>query len=265
MKHAKKAIGLLLALVMVFTMVVSVFATEIGDTPTEDTNPGSIIVDNPVSGKTYRAYKIFDVVYNDAKTAYSYTISENSEWFDVVAEITNGEVNSKITGLKFENTDSGNTYVVTQENSFDAAIMASTLNKSITGKTGWNFASSEDKAVVNNLPLGYYLVTSTSGALCNLTTTEPSVTIHDKNDILFEKEDDKVSADVGEKVNYTITGQVPNTAGFTDYSYIITDTMSNGLTFNAEDVKVAIKGGVLRIHRVISLIKYLLRVQITNM
>ena len=41
-----------------------------------------------------------------------------------------------------------------------------------------------------------------SGALCNLTTTDPTVTIHDKNDIPFDKVDNKESVDVGEIVTY---------------------------------------------------------------
>ena len=48
----------------------------------------------------------------------------------------------------------------------------------------------------------------------------------------FDKVDDKVSADVGETVNYTITGKVPDTTGFTTYTYEIADKMSDGLTFN---------------------------------
>lgn len=57
----------------------------------------------------------------------------------------------------------------------------------------------------------------------------------------FDKVDDKASADVGETVHYTITGKVPDTTGFTSYTYLITDTMSEGLTFK-KDVKVTVGG-----------------------
>ena len=81
---------------------------------------------------------------------------------------------------------------------------------------------------------------SSTGALCNLTTTNPTVTIHDKNDMPFEKTDNKVSADVGETVNYTITGKVPDTMGFETYTYEIADTMSEGLTFNRNSLAVKV-------------------------
>lgn len=62
-----------------------------------------------------------------------------------------------------------------------------------------------------------------------------------RKNVVFVKTDDKQSADVGEKVNYTITSEVPDTTGFTAYTYLITDTMSSGLTFN-KNVKVTIGG-----------------------
>ena len=54
----------------------------------------------------------------------------------------------------------------------------------------------------------------------------------------------KPSADVGDKVIYTITGKVPDYTGFSTYTYLITDTMSEGLTFN-KDVKVEVGSAVV--------------------
>ena len=71
MKHARKLTSLLLALVMVFALAVTVAA----DGTTGTTGTGSITVDNPIEGQTYTAYKIFDVVYDEATPKhYSYTI-----------------------------------------------------------------------------------------------------------------------------------------------------------------------------------------------
>ena len=60
MKHARKLASLLLALVMVFALATTAFASETVTTPTT----GTITVENPVKGRTYTAYKIFDVVYD---------------------------------------------------------------------------------------------------------------------------------------------------------------------------------------------------------
>lgn len=230
----KKIASILLVLMLVLAMAVPALA-----------ETGSITVDNPKADQTYTAYKIFDVKYNATKTAYSYTISGTSEWFDVVATTAeDGTVTSKIDGLTFTKAASEDTYVVEMTaGTFSAAAFANTLKDNVTGKTGQTFTldSETGEATVSNLPLGYYFVTSSSGALCNLTTTNPSVTIYDKNDIPFDKVDDKESVDVGEIVHYTINAKVPDYTGFTSYKYEITDKMSEGLTFN-KDVKVYIGG-----------------------
>ena len=231
MKHARKLTSLLLALVMVFALAVTVAADE----TTGTTGTGSITVDNPIEGQTYTAYKIFDVVYDGAKKNYSYTIKDTSEWYQTVSGYTTG-----LTLTKVGDTTS-NTYVVTTTDAFSAPPFADALKAAVNRKTGRTLAVAGGKATVTGLDLGYYFVTSSTDALCNLTTTNPAVIIHDKNEMPFEKKDDKVSAEVGETVNYTIKGKVPDHTGFTKYTYLITDTMSEGLTFK-QDVTVTVGG-----------------------
>ena len=230
MKHVKKLASLLLALVMVCALATTAFAA--GET-------GSITVDNPVADTTYTAYKIFDVTYNSDQSAYSYTIDSTSHWFGTVQTYAD-EAGS---GLTLTQVNGSTTYNVSTTADFSAPKFADALKADVAGKTGGIVLTAQADGTVSatGLDLGYYFVTSTSGALCNLTTTDPDATIHDKNDVPFEKEGDKGSADIGETVNYTITGKVPDYTGFKTYTYEITDTMSEGLTFN-KDVKVTIGG-----------------------
>ena len=238
MKHVRKLTSLLLALVMVFALAVTVAADEGTTAPT-----GSITVDNPVADKTYTAYKIFDVVYDTAREHYSYTIEKSSPWFDTVNDYTAGLQLTPVADT------TSNTYVVTfDESEFSAPSFAETLKNALTTVTPTDvhqFAASADgkQQVANGLLLGYYFVKSSeTDALCNLTTTNPEVTIHDKNDMPFEKEVDKTNVDVGQTVKFTITGKVPDHTGFTTYTYLITDTMTDGLTFDKTSVKVTING-----------------------
>ncbi|MCL1902815.1 MAG: isopeptide-forming domain-containing fimbrial protein [Oscillospiraceae bacterium] len=48
------------------------------------------------------------------------------------------------------------------------------------------------------------------------------------------KTSDKETEFIGGTVNYTLSAEVPNTAGFDSYIYKVTDTMSSGLTFNGD-------------------------------
>ena len=225
MKHARKLATLLLALVVVLSLATTAFAA----------GTGSITVDNPITGQTYTAYKIFDVTYSGDN--YSYTIDSGSPWFGTVQGYA-----TEANGLTLTQVNGSTTYNVTTTDAFSAPDFATALKAAVSGKTGGiTLNVSDGKATATNLPLGYYFVTSSTGALANLTTTNSSVTIHDKNDMPFEKKDDATSADVGQTVNYTITGKVPDTTGFTTYTYKITDTMSEGLTFK-KDVKVTVGG-----------------------
>ena len=68
MKHAKKLASLLLALVMVFAVATTAFAA----------GTNSITVTGAQANETYKIYKMLDLVVNNDKTAYSYTV--NSDW-----------------------------------------------------------------------------------------------------------------------------------------------------------------------------------------
>ena len=232
MKHARKLTSLLLALVMVFALAVTAFAA----------GAGSITVDNPIAGQDYTAYKIFDVVYNDGQTAYSYTIDSTSAWFNTV-DTYSKQTNSGLTLTKVGDTT---TYVVTTTGDFSAPPFADALKKALdanpTAFTGTPLtkSGSPEKASATVNELGYYFVTSTTGALCNLTTTNPNANIHDKNDMPFKKEVDKTNVDVGQTVTFKITGKVPDYTGFNTYTYLITDTMTDGLTFNRDSLTVKV-------------------------
>lgn len=235
MKKVKKFVSLVLAAVMVMAMAVTAFADGITQGTTGTT--GTITVDNAKSGVNYTAYKIFDLKYSSNKTSYSYTITANSEWKDAVDEYAGTE--GKGLSVSSNASNSGTYDVTITEGTFRAADFAKFLKSKVSGKTGKTLTNNTEtgKVEVTGLELGYYFVDSDQNdALCNLTSTNPNATIHDKNDVPFDKVDNKFTVEIGDVVSYTITGKVPNTTEFMTYEYTITDKMSEGLTFNNDVV-----------------------------
>ena len=215
-------IGALVALVLLASMTGKVFAA----------GNGSITIENPKAGETYQAHLIFDVVYNSDKSAYSYTIASDSQWLTVVQSYAGVTLSDVVT-----DGDGNSFYIITKNDTFSAAAFSKTLQSALEGKSGINLTVSNGKATVTGLDLGYYFVSGTNGALCNLTTTQPDATIYDKNDVPFEKSADDVSVEVGQEVHFELLSKVPDTTGFDTYAYEITDTMSAGLSFS-KDVQV---------------------------
>lgn len=232
----KKLAILIATLTMVLCCTTTAFAA----------GTGSITVENAKESETYTAYKIFDVVYSTTNDKYAYTINSSNEWFNDVKTYAE-TADSKLTlTQKADET----TYVVEFQDGFSAPKFAEYLkDKTNTKTSGVVLTVSSGKATASNLDLGYYFVKTATGALCNLTTTKPEAKIYDKNigpEIEKTQKDDNsqvITGDVqlGQKINYEITGKVPSTTGYETYTYKITDTMSEGLTFN-KDVKVSIDG-----------------------
>lgn len=229
----KKFVSLVLAAVMVMAMTVVAFA----DGDTSSTTKGSITITNPKEGTTYTAYKIFDVTYNN-DGAYAYTMKANpkSEWYDVV---------NRYKGIKLTLDLNGKNYVVEKNDQFSTSEFVQLLKNNVNGKSKSAEVTANEgdtNLTFTQLDLGYYFVTTSTGAVCNLTTTNHAVDIVDKNDIPFNKTDNKDNVTIGNTVNYEIIGKVPDTTGFIGYTYEIADTMSEGLTFDATTIEITVGG-----------------------
>lgn len=230
MKTMRKLFTVLLALAMTLALAVSAFAAD----------TGSITITNPQGDHTYTAYKIFDVTYTADGVNYSYTISETDAAFSTVKAYADVAAN----GLTLTPVANTNKYNVSIGTGFSAASFAQYLRTNVGSLgTGTAFTKVDNTMKASGLTLGYYFVSGTSGTVCELVTAK-DVAIRDKNEqpeITKEVDDTDKTVEVGQVLTYTITGKVPSTKGYTEYTYKVTDTMSEGLTFN-KDVKVTIGG-----------------------
>ena len=229
MKTMRKLFTVLLALAMTLALAVPAFAAD---------TTGSITITNPQGDRTYTAYKIFDVTYSGDN--YSYTISNADPAFPTVEEYANVPAN----GLTLTAVANTNKYNVSIGAGFSAASFAQYLKANVGSLgAGTAFTKVGDTMKASGLALGYYFVSGTSGTVCELATAK-DIQIRDKNEApQIEKSVDDAdgTVEVGQVLTYTITGKVPSTKGYTEFTYQVTDTMSEGLTFN-KDVKVTIDG-----------------------
>ncbi|MBQ8503563.1 MAG: SpaH/EbpB family LPXTG-anchored major pilin [Clostridia bacterium] len=251
MKKTNKIFSVILALALVFAMAIPAFAAS--------TWTGDITINSAtnvsVDGKVFKAYKILDAEAVDAdnlEAGVIYSIPEALQSFyntkfggdDKVATVD--EVTTALEGLKDKAAE-------LQAFAVEALAAAKAAGISPASATGAN-----DKATFTDLDFGYYVIedegTATPISALMLRTTSAEVTlkadkpsIEKKIDGDTDKDDttaglvDYNTATVGESVPYVLTSKVPDMTGYTKYTYTVTDTLSDGLTFN-NDVVVTVGG-----------------------
>lgn len=228
MKNIKKLFGLLFAFVFALVQV-------------NAANNGTITINKAVVDETYSIYRVLDLeTYDKNNNHYIYRANEKFEAF-----ITSTE-GQKYLEARNEN---GATYYVWKTGAnvveFSKAALAYAKANNVTPVDSKKATSTTVK--FDKLPLGYYLVDTTTGSLLNLTTTNPDAVIDEKNTVVPKvdkdvKEDStgnygKVNdATIGDTVEFKAT--ITTGAGFT--KYVLRDTMSTGLTFNANSVVVKV-------------------------
>ena len=235
MKYVRKSLALLLALILVLALGGTAFATQEGTL-----TGGSITIKDAVPGQIYKAYQILylesyshttDEEGNITATG-AYAYKANSAW-ETWLRTQTSYVSFDAQGYV--------TWVQGAEVAAFAKLAQVEAAKMTADATATAPAADEGKTystvTFENLKLGYYLVDTTLGTLCSLDTTNPNVTMEEKNEapanVKTVQEDSNDAwgatndADIGQTVNFksTITAQ----AGAENY--VFHDTMSAGLTY----------------------------------
>lgn len=268
MKNMKKILALILAMLLIVANVAAL-ADNTNTTVTTAADKGkgdfSITMTGAEAGHTFKAYRIFDgsVDTNGKLGDIDWATGVNTT--DIAAALTTA-------GLATSIEEGGKTVTLDLSKASDVAKAMAKQNDdsevmkkvadvfyarkgtetgSVSDKTGDNYVITGQKA-------GYYLVTDEytdpenvgEGAATlsrNVLAVVGDVTAVVKNDkptvekkILDPDPVDANEAGVGETVVYQITGSVPNWVGYDKYFYVINDTLSSGLTFNADSVVVKV-------------------------
>ena len=222
MSNTRKLVSLLLAVALTLGLTALGYAE--GET-------GSITINDAVPGQNYNAYQLLYLEsYNKDAGAYAYKANSAWEtWLKTQTDYVSIDAQGYVTWV--ENADAAAFAKLAQVEAAKMTVDATATAPAAAEGATYSTVKFED------LNLGYYLVDTTLGTLCALDTTNPDVTMKEKNEVPTNvktvEEDstgnygEKNDADIGQTVNFksTITAQ----AGAENYVFY--DTMSAGLTY----------------------------------
>lgn len=263
MKFTKRIATILMALAMMLCLTVPAFAAE---------NAKLIVSGAQLSGKTVHATKMFTASWvdsnNDGKIdtndKVSYTLDQDWEglfWANRISTGTTcpeGSVNVTDKEGATLNEKAVAYLTAMAEDSDDLIAFAAKAAKYKTANnvqdTASKKAETEDSVTFDQLVPGYYLVQPDKGStsatrktdamLVNVPTDKAaSLQLKSEYPSVEKKVDtDKTesNAQIGQSVNFTLTSKVPDMSEFDTYYFAFKDTMSKGLTFNADSVQVTI-------------------------
>ena len=248
----KRAFAIILVLAMVLSMSFSAFAAE---------NTGSITITNATINQTYTVYKIFDATMKtaaDGETAeaVSYTIETDNQFFEALF----GADGTADNAFFVYNANTGS--VTKKEGVNDSELIKYLTdlvqNGSYTPAADPIVAAS-DEVEFEDLPYGYYLITSTLGTTVTINSNTPDVEVIDKNQepgIGFDKqvqvgvdEDgnpiwaDANSANIAAQITYKISFTATNYDGDKKIKYYqIHDEKGDAIWAEFNSVQVFVGG-----------------------
>ena len=236
MRKPNKLVALIFAIIASVAMLLPTSAYAAKGT---NDNSGSITINDAESGHTYNAYQVLVLEsYDTDKGAYSYTANDDwADWLEGQTQYVSIDAQGYVTWVK--DADAA---------AFAKAALAHAKETNIAPTA----TKTADSAIVNftGLNLGYYLVDTTVGTLCSLSTTKPNAVMNEKNEVPSQEKEvqedsdeswgSENTAEIGDTVNFRTTINAKKGAE----SYVLHDTMSAGLTLNPGSIQVTglIKG-----------------------
>ncbi len=225
MKKFSKILSVALLVALVLSLGTSAFAAGTGSitiTPPDDVDTTQTI--------TYNIYKVFDADGNGSAISYKLVSGKTTAPAGFTVD-TAGNVTYSGTSTTGELTEADIAAI--------AAYVASDSPVATVTSTGGA------DAVATGLANGYYYITTTTGTVVTIDSTNPNATVDDKNIIpgvdkkitgasSYDTDGKKALAQVGTQVEFTAT----ITVGKGQIGYEFNDTMTSGLTYVADSLTV---------------------------
>ena len=239
MKKLSKVLVLVLSAIMILAMSVSVFAAE--EIDSGKNGPASITItlpteeEAPTTAVKYTVYKVFDATNDGSSSAIAYKIDS-----------ANGNLTAAMTAAGFSVDTAGNVSGPAGTQLNDAAIAAiAAYAKDKIGE--FTAPAGAGTLKITGLEYGYYYITTTTGSVVTVDSTNPNATVNDKNTVpvvdksitgvgdgSYDQAGQNAIAQVGTKVTYTGTITVGNGA----QNYVYHDKMESVLLFDSTSVVV---------------------------
>lgn len=214
----KKMIAMFMMFAMILGLNTVAFAAE--GTNTVHVNTGAY----DVSNVTFNAYRVFDVTKSGANYGYVMT-AKFVEFFN------NNSCTTDDAAYKYVDKNQGTIADNLKKYITDNGIQADVSVKAAEGRTTFS-----------NLADGYYIIVPSgdtfSPNLVTVAETETkTVNLKGKEPTAEKKVEnqDWASAQVGTKVTFKVTSQVPDMTGKSEYHFKLKDKLSKGLTMTAAD------------------------------
>lgn len=225
---------------LLLTLILAIGCLSVGVTAAiTNTTTGSITIQNALEHDTLAAYKVIDITYNAGTNTLAHAWNPNfADYF---------------AGTTVEQFD------LLADDSLELKNLLANLPKYIADRNiDWvkkETVAADGTATFADLAMGEYFIrptTTTSVYQLMLQKLEPIVSngayvLNDvevevkKTEVNINKTADKTSVTKNEKVNYTITVDIPTYSGeSTDKSFYVSDLLPDGLTIDPASIRVKI-------------------------
>ena len=252
-----------------------------GETPAAATYSITVTNDNTamsIIGKTYTAYKLFDVTYSG--TNYAYSIKTDNPFYSTAAA-------KAVLDTYFDFTDTADATVKTVTvktakqdattktlSADDVRKLADALQPYATGTGAGSAQATSESVTIDLTEAGYYIVTGTVKptdpansdkevvSAVILDNADPTATVKPKasvptldkkitgvaegltnvNGALLDDKGVAAVAKVGSTVSYELDSVVPDLTGYTDYTFTFEDKLTGGLDYVENSFALTIKG-----------------------
>ena len=246
----KRLFSFMMALVLVLSLSVTVFAAE---------DTGSITITNATVDKTYAPYKIFDASISGGEdSGFIYSIEKTNQFFTVLFPDVKEDGTAENIYFTYTPIDDKHGFVAIKTG-YDKTALINYLTD-LVKRDGMVPAAKPQTATsetvkFEDLDYGYYVITSTLGAAVTINSTDPDVVVIDKNqkpgngfDKLVWDEDTNTwvknsSANIGDIVDFKVEFDATNYNGDKLIKhYIVGDNKGNALWVEFNSIKVTVNG-----------------------